>query len=591
MGKIRSWSKEHAPALLFGLVVAIMVVSPHIRVWQATGPENFEGIYPSFSDDEVAYQARVKEVLEGDFAISNPYLKEHMDDPFIMPPVAEWFVAALAYIIGTSAAFVTSAGDFFLTLVNFLLVYALLLVVTRNNKTLALLYTTVFFGLSLATFGRPISPQINAIPFFIGLIYIAKLYYHDEEDKKRNNLMAGLFTGITVFLYPYFFTTILAVYGLLMFGRAITERTLRIIKEHVAWYLVTFLPFAALFVFFQVRAAGDVFYSESLIRYGLMHTHLPGSFTNVALGVLTCALVVLAFRFLSRQELLFAASWSLSIIALNWQNVITGKSLQFASHYRPTLVLAVIVVLTVLHVALLRSGAEGRARVMRVGVVFGMCALLLITAVVRKDEYIHMADMPYTKAELEEIQAADEVFDWLNTNTSRDSVVYALGETYSELLPVYTHNKVYFDFYANFYPVSHSEIEERWLIQQLFDPTIGTSTIVNRQREYAGNRFIDTYASGESRKKILSMLTRSAYVPGEMIPEEYVEYMYGRWLDISAQPVTEALQTYNIDYILLGAEYQHFENAKAVLDGMEAFSSVATFDGGVIYEFNRSISR
>ncbi len=193
--------------------------------------------------------------------------------------------------------------------------------------------------------------------------------------------------------------------------------------------------------------------------------------------------------------------------------------------------------------------------------------------------------MPYSEAILLEEQSKMDVFDWLNTNTERDSVVYALGGGYDYLIPVYTKNNVYFNFYAALYPALHKETEERWLIQHLFDPLIDMTTIREAQREFWGNRYIDTYQSSENRKKIQSFLTQTPYIQGEMISKSQFEYMYMRWLDISARPLEENLTRYEIDYILLSPEYEQHDEVMRRIEMSGSFKRVAQFPSGIVYEF------
>ncbi len=176
---MREWFQKHGLVLCVGITMALLVVSPQVRALTSMGVENFRGVYPLFSDDEITYLARITEVQEGHFALGNPYIKEHANDPFIMPPIAEGIFALLAYGTDTSVPFIMSASDGVFGFVCFMLVYILFHVLTRS-MWVSLLYTLLFFFFSLATFGRPISPQFNALFLFAGLIVIAKIYFSES---------------------------------------------------------------------------------------------------------------------------------------------------------------------------------------------------------------------------------------------------------------------------------------------------------------------------------------------------------------------------------------------------------------------------
>lgn len=575
---------RHSIVILVGITMATLVASPHIRALIIVGPENFEGFYPTFNDDEITYQARIKEVLDGNFGIGNPYIKERADDSFIMPPVAEWIVAGFAKITNTSVPLVMVTSDFVLAFINFLLVYTLFLLVTGNRKTLSLLNTVVFFVFSFSVMGRPISPQLNALPMFLGLIFITKIYLSEIVAKRRTHIVSGLFTGITSFFYPYFFTTLLVFWGLLTFSYMVRARSIFAQGKEIAWFMLGFAPLILLYGYFQIQASGVDFYTETISRYGLMRTHLPGSFTNTGLGLLTGGLILLSFRLLKTPEFIYAISLAVSIVALNLQNVITGVSLQLSSHYMFTAVLSILLVLALIHTALISKRADLLSRRTKFLIIIGMVCLLGIIAKNRKEEYLNIAQMPYTVAELKAQQKKMAVLNWFDENTELDSVVYTLGGDYDFLLPVYAKNKVYYNFYAALYPAGHAETEERWLIQNFFNMDMSTSTIRDKQRDYWGNRYIDSYQSSESRKKIWSFVTRTPYVPGEMVPDSQIDYMYQKWLDIQAKPIEDVFARYQIDYILLTKEYPFYQETKTRLDKMNTVSPVSSLNEGLVYK-------
>ncbi len=576
-------AQKHMFAIVVGVTIALIVVSPHIRAWYIVGPENFEGVYPVFHDDEITYQARIKEVLEGNFNIGNPYIKEHKDDPFIMPPIAEALMAGVAFLTNTSVPFVTSASDIVLTCIGFLLVYILFLQLTRRHTGIALLYTTLFFIFSLNTFGRPISPQLNALFLFGGIIVITRAFFSTEHTDKKSNRIAGLVTGFACFISPYYFTALLTLYGTLITIEAFFERSKDALKRRVGWFTSMFIPFALLYAFFHLSAAGQPFYEETMLRYGVMHTHIPGSFTNMMFGIVTLTVLLASKLFLSKKDFIYGLGAVMSIFMLNWQNIITGTSLQFSSHYLFTTILLVLMVLAVIHTSHRETTLVGKYWWVKAGTSVGIVFILLVIGENQKNEFLHIVEMPYSVEELTTMQKKMEVFTWFNNNTVPDSVVYTLGDTYDFLLPVYTNNRVYYNFYAALYPASHTETEERWLIQHLFDADMSTSTLREHQREYWGNRFIDIYQSTENRKKIWAWLTGGEYQASEMIDESHIEYMFARWNKISKRPVEESLRKYEVDYILLSRQYPNFTSAKARLESVRSVSLVASLGAVEIY--------
>lgn len=577
--------QKHCIVILIGIAMALIVTAPHLRAVTSMGIENFQGVYPLFSDDEVTYLARIKEVVDGHMAISNPYIREHMDDSFIMPPFAEWIFASLSLITGTSVPFIMSVSDGVLGFVCFILIYVLFHAITRS-VWISLLYALIFFFFSLGTFGRPISPQFNALFLFVGLTVISKVYFSAGLGERKWNLIAGFITGITCFISPYFFTALLGLYVLIFAMRSIMERSIDIVRKNAPWFFLAFLPWALVYAFLQLNAAQDPSYSETVLRYGLMHTHIPGSFTNMFFGGIACVVLLLCFRSLHQQKFAFALGSIVTLFALNWQNILTGKSLQFSSHYLFTSILLIFIVLALIHTALVSSEMVNMRRLRRSFIMGGIVFLVAIIGYNQKDEFIHLGNIPFTHEALLHEQKKMDVFNWLNKHTAPDSVVYALGDQYDFLLPVYTHSKVFYNFYAALYPAFDTETEERWIIQHMFEGGMSTSSIEAYQREYWGNRYIDIYQSSENRKKIYSFITGTPYIPAPMIPSEKIEYMYHRWLDITTRSIEENLSRYEIDYILVSPEYSHYKQVMEQLEEIKSVSFVTDVGGVRIYTHN-----
>lgn len=552
--------------IIVAVSIGLIAVSPHIRAWYSVGPEHFLGVYPTFSDDEVYYQARIKEAQEGDFAISNPYLKEHGNDPFIVPPLPEWVYAGIAIITGWSVPLVTAVADFVLTTIAFLCVYALMLGAAGKRQWIALGYALAFFIFFLTTFGRPVSPQFNVIFFVLGLFWIQRIFFAERGVSSRAHALLGLGIGLTSFISPYYFSALTVLYGLAMLVRAVLDKVYTPFIRQTRWFLACFLPPALLFVYFQYSAGQVPFYIESTERFGLMHTHIPGAFKNIALALSTLGVVLSAFTLLPRGVAGFSCVLMCSLVVLNWQNVITGKSLQFSSHYLLTGILFVLLVFASLHSHIF-SNAQWRTRPVRmIPVALGMLCVMGAIAYHQRSEYRGANDMPYTQEELTALQAKQEVFTWLRMHTPQNSVVYTLGGNYDFLLPIYTENKVFYNFYATLFVLSNVEAEDRWLRQHWFDSEMSTTTLYERQRDFWGNRFIDTYQSIENRKKILAKLRREAYVPGEMVDAVEIERMYAQWVRVKSERFAEMLSGYTIDYILVGKDYPEREEALRVLN-------------------------
>ncbi len=276
------------------------------------------------------------------------------------------------------------------------------------------------------------------------------------------------------------------------------------------------------------------------------------------MGCLITATIVLSKTFLPKSAWLLALSFALSIFALNWQNIVTGTSLQFSSHYIFTTILFTILALTLVQTHLLK---EKTAALPRPAVALCMIFTLGFVSYNQLDVFRAVADTPYTSNELASMQNKKEIFDWFNYQTKKDTVVLTLGSDYDFLLPIYTHNKVHYNFYATLFTVPNDETENRWVIEKQFTPNLATSTILIEQRDFWGNRYIDSYQSKEVRKKILARITGEAYTPEIQIPPSEINRVAAKWEAYRAVPLNASINTYRTDYVLLSSDFPDYTYA------------------------------
>lgn len=584
---LRAGIKNHWLALIVAFFLGLTLISPHLVALKTAG-EDFRGIYPSFSDDEIYYQARVREVIDGHFAIGNPYIKEHENDPFIQPPVAEWIIAFIARATHLSVPLVSMLSDLFFPFIGFVVLYFLLWRVAEN-KIASTFFSFLFFIFFLQTFGRPISPQLNFIFLISGLFVIIEIYFNREmshRNVKTLNLLAGAIIGVTMFISPYYWTSLILLYFLLIFSQAFIERSFAFIKKTLTWFSFAFAPLFLVYAAFYFRSSKILSYVESSERFGLIRSHLPGSFSAIALGILTGALLFLVRKHLSVKKIFFLASLVLSIFVLNWQNIITGQYLQFSSHYLLVTVLYVLIVLAVVSIEMLNQQSTRIApRYFSVLVTVFILSLLALLAFKQKSEIKRfISDYSFDRTALVMTQQKADVFNWLNKNTPPGSVVYSLGGNYDFLIPVYTKNKVYYNFYANLYLMHNSETEDRWIIQNLFNKSFDKDFIVEHQRDFWGNRFLDSYQFKENRKKISSFLIGREYTPSEQFNQDEIVGLEQRFLEFVEKDFYGAIKTFQVDYILIGHDYPFYKDTVEFLSKTHKISLILDINSNKVYK-------
>jgi len=572
--------------IAFALICSIVVVSPHF-IASVRSDGDFSDIYPTFSDDEIYYQARIAEVIRGHLEIGNAYIKEHENDPFLQPPVAEWLVAGISSCLGLSIPITTTLGDVVFSFISFLLLYLLLWRILQI-RSWAIVYTSIFFLLFIQTFGRPISPQVTSLFLFAGLGLIYSIYTKRKnlsDNSSAFHFLVGLDVGALLFISPYYWTALAVLYFLLIIGIVWVEKTYIPTFRKVGWFLLAFLPCTLLYSYYFYRASTLPGYIDSAERFGLITSHWPGSFTNILLGILFAVLIWLARKILSKENLVLVVSLVVSIFILNWQNVITGQSLQFSSHYLLVTVLYGILVMAVVHRSRLDLEKEKRGKIgKKIGL--ALIVVVLILGYRQQGEFRGL----WTKwmyrpnqATIVSLRQQSDLFNWLNKNTPADSVVYTLGSDYSFLLPVYTHNKVYYNFYATLFVMPNKETEDRWLINNIFNSQLDEKYLTENQRDFWGNRFLDSYQSRENRRKIMSFVSQKPYLPETQIDSQSIAELLQKFKNFKQKDIGQVLKTYQIDYILLSKKYPEYEQIKKVLDTSNYAKLVVNLGGEIIY--------
>ncbi len=575
--------KRNIWPILCAILFSVLAVSPHIVFLYNQGSQ-FIGVYQTFSDDEIYYQARIAEVVRGNLNIGNAYIQEHQSDPFLQPPIAEWIVAGIVVITHLPVPTITMAGDIVFVFLGFLLLFFLLKKYTEK-RSLALLYTSLFYTLFISTFGRPVSPQLMVLFLFVGLFFIHQIYIEKEVSVlrvKKLSTLLGITIGLTLFISPYYWTTLLVFYVCTLAGSWFHQRQISYIKKSFFWFTLSFVPFCLLYGWFVVRASKLLGYVDTTARFGLIHSHWPGSYTNIIFALLSVCLLVFSCRFLSKQNFWLATSFVISIFVLNWQNIITGQALQFSSHYLLVTILLVLFVVAIIHASLLNTTNAGSIK--KRNLLVGIFIVLIILLFAQKSELKGLYYSIFNQNISSNLESKSELFHWFNKNTSKDSVVLTLGEDFDFLLPVYTHNKVFYNVYATLFVMSNEETENRWLIQNIFNPNVDAAYLTSHQRDFWMNRFIDPYHFTENRKKILAKVTGHQYEPSIQIDQRLIESILKKSEVLRKEDLKKVFTLYHIDYILLSEQYQYYESAQRSLERLPFVHPMITLPGKKIYK-------
>jgi len=574
--------KKHWAIIVFAFVVGFLTAQPTVRSISHIGIGDFKGIYPVFNADKLFYMSMAQDVYEGHLGLGNAYLQEHKGDPYIQPPLAEIILAGLAKVIGLNIPDLFFALDFIFPAAIIILLYLIFYCLTKSR--IASFYFTAFHAaVFLPHYAMPINPQFSFIPFLAGIYFIIKLFIKSDQNKNRDilfNMLAGLMTVILVYIYPFFWTSLFVLYFMLTFVFFMTEgRNIKYLKN-IIYYIAPFIVFILPYLANLFYATRNPYYAETISRYGLFNSHLPGSYYNIAMLATTMvALVVSRKMFDLKKHWYFAACLVISGVVLTWQNVITGKFLQFSTHYNRTAIIFAMMAFGLVAYYFLK---EKKISVKKF-VVIGLFLLFLFQAAHNHLAYtLEWLRISMPKQEMVDLQEYAVMFDWLNKNTPPDSTVYSINNQLINYLTVYTRNNTYFPSYGAVNLMSDDELENRWMSQVIFDKTI--------DRGYVGavdiwvNKFIDQYQSQQTRKKIFGWLGINTKAASTIVPMEYSARLLQKYEKYKQGDPETLLKTYKLDYLVITDQDKNWQDEKKTVEGFNFFKLEKKSDYFLIYK-------
>ncbi|MDD5294688.1 MAG: hypothetical protein PHP21_02080, partial [Patescibacteria group bacterium] len=400
-------------------------------------------------------------------------------------------------------------------------------------------------------FGRPINPQFSFIFFVLGLLVLAAVIESFEIKKKFifYNILLGIALGLLIRLYPYYWTSVFVLYAVYLFFLIIKEK--KFFYYFSGWAVFASAAFfTSLTYFINIsRASSNPFFSEVSARLGMLNTHCPGCFINVSLLLITLLAAYLSRNKIRDYRLLFLAySLPISGIIVNWQNIITGKYLQFSSHYYLITILFVLLAFAIILEPAVRSYGNYKSKIILLFFFFVLAFLFY-----RQSNDV-LASVYVSNGKIEKTARDQElsyVAGWINSNTLPDSSFLTFGADYSWLIPIYTQGNLFTNAYASYYLTSDTELEERWVIQNIFYENIDYNYIFKNNRGIWGNKFIDNYQNKEVRRKIKEFLAGKKYDENTLVAGEYIVRVLNKYNEYKNLDLKELFSLYSIDYILL----------------------------------------
>jgi hypothetical protein len=433
-------------------LVCLVYALPHLLSIAQTGK-----ILPIFRIDDTIYMVRTAAAMRGD-TLGNPYIAGHENAPKYMPELSERMVAlagrALHWdVVKIAAAFrILQPAAIFLGVVWICWVFGF----PPALAALAGLLTVLAPSLGMLRLYRPGLASFLRYARFLSAGFHTTLYLAAtgavavcwQRPTRLRAILAGLAVG-AIFYTPIFYWAVLwaGIIGLVFVSQGEQRRAMLVVAAVSA---MVALPF----VISTIRNAANPLVQETLHRWptytmtpgrGLEHGTLPH--VTLCIG---CAVLAWMLRRRSKVFLFLSAFFAVTAPML-LENVVTNRQIQ-AYHFTD----ALNPLWAIMGVALL-----AQLRIPRV-VIASIFALLIGFATTQHlVDYVRLRSQVAAHPESWALSwCMPRTLAWLQENTPSDSVVIA-PRPVMEILPVFTHNKVYWADFARQHVMPTEEADQR----------------------------------------------------------------------------------------------------------------------------------
>lgn len=427
---------------MLAVFAAVIIAYPQIYLRSQDFYQGIERI--NASDDESPWMSRVREVQDGYLQMSNPYLKDAKSSPHLTQPLGAGIIAYLGKLFSLDINGTILLGRLLFPFLVFLIIYILILLVTKEKLPALTIPTFLFLGSTLfarkgifqilsgvspsSTYlplTRPVNPALTWF-FFFGFILFFWLFL--ERKQKRWGILSVLMLGLSFYDYFYTWSFLYAFCGVLTVIFLLQKKWSDVKRIALVLFGAAIIAIPSFLNLY--RGYADPTYQEVSERIGFLATREP------TLGILVPLLLVIFLIFFPKQNrerfYFFLAMAIAPFIALN-QQLITGRNPMNAHyHWYFSLPLAIILLLMMLFFLL-----SQRALLKKI------VAVLIILVSFGTGIFIQQSSYAVHKERIVERQQQGPVMDWFNEHAQKEEVVFANVEI-SKSIVIYTPLNVFY---------------------------------------------------------------------------------------------------------------------------------------------------
>lgn len=453
--------------ILLSLIIGSIFVYPDIRFIKELGPD-FKGITLTGNVDEVYYLARLNGVYKGDYRLANVGIYEHQNAPWTIPPFLEVIIAKIGKMVGLSVTQLDICLSFFLPILLFWLIYFLIFKLTDSKKIGIIGGGSVILGYDLFTsnlsllkavflefncprplwFLRPVSPQLNYVPFLLSMLLI----YISLTSKRKlvlKLILTSVCMGSLTYVSPYYFSFVLSGLAVWLLASLIQKRFF--VFKKIITICVLSLVISIPFWLHSLVIFSHPAFSYLSEKFAVMATRRP---IFPIFYIFISILVIFLNRNAKYSRFWFLTSFLIGgFLCLN-QQILTGKIMEpvhWRSYTNRTfIIIAFAVSLQPLYLYLVRSILSIDSKKLKYfkNLAFGFCICFLIFISLLQQNNYYKQNKPFYL----QPQSLSAPFNWFNNNTQKDDVI--LIDPFDQIngempsispghILAYTHNFVY----------------------------------------------------------------------------------------------------------------------------------------------------
>lgn len=544
--------REHWIAIACAVLAAVIIVSPIIAF---RFDPSYQGIEFFGTDGELNYVAQVHAIYNGNFKFGNVFFYEGQDEPYIRQSLPAILTAVVGKVLFLNVPQAIVVAKVVFPFITFLLVYALVFVLTRRRD--ASLLGALFVLLSPATtalldpkvwlplishgafpgsdpqflhYARPINPQVSNLFFFGYLLTIFSLWYGNATQTSRRRIIlvavATLILGLSFYTYLFTFTLLFAMSGILWLIFLLRRDWQKLVDLTLIGTggLIIGIPY----YINMYQAVHSTHWADLSVRVGQLLTHQP-LISRVTLGV--AALFVLLHRKLDAFGI-FTVALLAGVFLVSNQQIITGRSIPIPQHYHWYYMapLAGFILINLLYTRLqnLRHLYRHVLTILMLVVFIGVAAAFQAWSY-RMQQAQFVAIQPYGPA-----------LSWLGKHTTKEDVVFA-QEKLADLVVGYTPSNIYYGGFAGEFLVPTERLKNAFFAYMYLDGV---------QAQDA-----DAYFADQANQTRFSNRIFGNYYPAKAgcyacYPQELNAQFAAEYRAFAATPLLSNLNTYRLTYAL-----------------------------------------